>query len=348
MSFLEAINQSLKTLVESLIAIALILLEYFWVFQDYPPNCQGKSFWRDTCPPASLRPPPVFQLLPALTLLTSEISSLTFLIWRGGGPVLWTGLLVGWNSCHWQCCKRNTAAQIENQTVLRVFEPGEIVNGVVKGNPEAPDVIGACKTVVVSICRCHVAELLGDKMPRPGFPYLKWVEFHLRSTSCHGSESLLARLSPSLSPNARRLLLHKHFSSKAACLTCIEVPILIWQREGEWWQRRRGRWGWGWCSRPPPARTPSRPPPRLPSPFWSGWQLSRPKVVALLKVDMNESILEQYKMSNSALKDYWDEGETLWTKKGLLPATLAMELRTQKSELRFEIINTNTKIKHKQ
>ena len=177
MSFLEAINQSLKTLVESLIATALILLEYFWVFQDYPPNCQGKSFRRDTCPPASLRPPPVFQLLPALTLLTSEISSLTFLIWRGGGPVLWSGLLVGWNSCHWQCCKRHTEAQIENQTVLRVFEPGEIVNGVVKGNPEAPDVIGACKTVVVSIIGCHVAELLGDKMPRPGFSIFEvsWI-----------------------------------------------------------------------------------------------------------------------------------------------------------------------------
>lgn len=40
----------------------------------------GNSFQRETCQPESLHPPPVFQLLPALTLLTSEISILTFLV----------------------------------------------------------------------------------------------------------------------------------------------------------------------------------------------------------------------------------------------------------------------------
>ena len=167
---LEAIGQKESSLIS--IALSSWALWSLSVFSGE--LLVGNSFQRETCQPESLHPPPVSQLPPALTLLTSEISILTFFGGEsfGGRPVLWTGLLVGWNSCHWQCCKRYIAAQIRSQT--KVVEPGEIVNGVVKGNIEDPDVVGTCKTVIVSIIGGH-----GNDLSRPDLVFfLIWSEFN--------------------------------------------------------------------------------------------------------------------------------------------------------------------------
>ena len=58
--------------------------------------------------------------------------------------------------------KRNIA---HRKRTKEVFRPGKVVNGVVKGNIEDADVIGACKAVVITIGR----HLLFRDMPRPDF-----------------------------------------------------------------------------------------------------------------------------------------------------------------------------------